>query len=173
MPEAPAQQTAALLCPGLEGSCTCKFKQLLDPFFSTHSPASPSLAQTGPMWAEQKERSVNTAPCLLQGTGWPQQEAVHSRLTTTCVCCCSLSGTARPGRALPGSTHRCGGLLCCGLISHLSNKESVMVAGHQCPIHQRAPPLALFKQSDGYWTMTILLPTGNSQPWHWVADSDM
>lgn len=50
----PANHSAAFPRAGKELDIQIHFsEQLIDPFFTTHSPAPPSLARTGPMFAEQ------------------------------------------------------------------------------------------------------------------------
>lgn len=50
----PAKSSTAFPRAGKELDIQIHFsEQLIDPFFTTHSPALPSLAWTGPMFAEQ------------------------------------------------------------------------------------------------------------------------
>lgn len=50
----PANSSAAFPTAGKELDIQTHFSEkLIDPYFTMHSPAPPSLARTGPMFAEQ------------------------------------------------------------------------------------------------------------------------
>ena len=115
----PANSSTAFSRAGKELDIQIHFsEQLIDPFFTTHSPAPSSLAMD---WSHvcravrNQLEYCSPAHCRVQGTPRPE-DAAHGWSATASVCCSSLSCAARPGSALPGSAHRWEGIGALGLL---------------------------------------------------------